>query len=52
MALRLGVDLKLFDAAARKNWDKISIEELSEATKADPLLVSKSRVGVVRWRRK
>ncbi|KAH8744648.1 S-adenosyl-L-methionine-dependent methyltransferase [Hyaloscypha finlandica] len=41
MALRLGVDLKLFDAAARKNGDEISIEELSEATKADPLLVKR-----------
>ncbi len=45
MALRLGVDLKVFDAAASKNGDEISIEELSEVTKADPLLVSKSRVG-------
>jgi hypothetical protein len=41
MALRLGVDLKLFDAAAGKNGGEISIEELAEATKADPLLVSK-----------
>lgn len=41
MALRLGVDLKLFDAAAGKNGGEISIEKLAEATKADPLLVSK-----------
>jgi len=42
MALRLGVDLKLFDAAAKKSdRDEINIEELSEATGADPLLISK-----------
>jgi hypothetical protein len=41
MALRLGIDLKLFDAAASKNGEEISIQELAEATKADPLLVSK-----------
>jgi hypothetical protein len=43
MALRLGVDLKLFDAAARKSGDIISIHELSEVTKADPLLIGKYR---------
>ena len=42
MALRLGVDMKLFDVVAKKSdRDEINIEQLSEATGADSLLISK-----------
>ena len=46
MALRLGVDMKLFDAVAKKSKDggelgEIRIEQLSEETGVDPLLLSR-----------
>ena len=47
MSLRLGVDMKLFDAAAKLsgNEGQVTIEQLASETGADPLLVSK--YGVV-----
>lgn len=46
MSLRLGVDMKLFDAAAKTsiNGGEMTIEQLSSETGADPLLVSKYRI--------
>ena len=46
MALRLAVDMNLFDAAteAVANQSGVSIEQLAPRTSADPLLVSKCKV--------
>jgi hypothetical protein len=46
MALRLGIDMKLFDAAARASTDgsPVRIERLASETGADLLLVSKCRI--------
>lgn len=46
MSLRLGLDMKLFDAAAKTSIDggEMTIQQLSSETGADPLLVSKYRI--------
>lgn len=46
MALRVGVDMKLFDAVAKKTKEgvedsSVTIGQISKETGADPLLVSK-----------
>lgn len=45
MALRLGIDMKLFDAVAEhtKSSDEgtVTLSQLAETSKADPLLVCK-----------
>ena len=43
IALRVGVDMKLFDAAAKaaSKGQEVRIEELSSEVNADPLLVSR-----------
>jgi hypothetical protein len=44
MAVRLGVDMKLFDAMAKASrpTGSFTVQDLCEETGSDPLLVSKS----------
>lgn len=52
MALRLAIDMKLFDAAAEltreENEKQFSVEELAAKTKADELLISKCLTSQLR----
>ncbi|RFU78912.1 sterigmatocystin 8-o-methyltransferase precursor [Trichoderma arundinaceum] len=42
IAIRLGVDMKLFDAAAKQPQDNVTIKQLADDTGADPLLISRN----------
>lgn len=46
MSLRLGVDMKLFDAAAKTSFNggEVMIAQLSSETGADPLLISEYNI--------
>lgn len=51
MALRLGVDLKLFDAISARSKSQengvVTVQQISEDVKADPKLVRKSTFRMI-----